>query len=90
MYMTFLEHMMDQGLEPNSLTYGIAIACFCRGGNLSEAEVLFNIVEEKGIDNIEVLYSSMVCGYLHSGWTDHAYTLFLKIKRLRRLQLCVV
>jgi pentatricopeptide repeat protein len=74
-----LNHMMDEGLEPTSLIYGVAIDSLCKQGNLSEAENLFYIVEEKGIDKVEALHSAMVCGYLNSGWTDDAYMLFLRV-----------
>jgi len=69
-----LDHMLDQGLE-NSITYGLAIDGFCRGGHLSKAEKIFNKVGKR-LDNVEVLYNAMVRGYLHSGSTDDAYKLF--------------
>ena len=51
-----LDHMIDQGLE-NSLTYGLAISGFCRGGHLSKAEEIFSKVGKR-LDNTEVLYNA--------------------------------
>ncbi|RCV28562.1 hypothetical protein SETIT_5G414300v2, partial [Setaria italica] len=89
------EQMLKANIKPDVVTYNILASGYSRNGLVMKVFDLLEHIMDQGLEpnsltygvviadfyDIEVMYSSMVCGYLRSGWTDHAYMLFLRVAK---------
>ncbi|KAL6961183.1 hypothetical protein U1Q18_038947 [Sarracenia purpurea var. burkii] len=72
-----LDYMKGQGLKANTVTHNIIIEGLCIGGEVKEAEMFFNGLEDKCLDN----YAAMLNGYYKAGDTTEAYELFVRLSK---------
>nr|KAJ0193851.1 hypothetical protein LSAT_V11C800402380 [Lactuca sativa] len=73
-----LHDMQTQGLEPSSITHNVIIEGLCKGEKTKEAEVYFNTLHPKNLDN----YAAMMNGYCEANNTTDAFEILFSERRL--------
>ncbi|PKI43034.1 hypothetical protein CRG98_036513 [Punica granatum] len=76
------KEMVQRGILPNINTFSILVDAFCKEGQPSEAEHVFEMTAQKGAEPNVVTYNSIIDGYFLHNRVDAAAKLFgLMIER---------
>lgn len=75
----FLKVLVEDGMEPDSVTYGYVIECFGRVGKVDNAVTIFEYLEEKGNPLSIEVYNAMILNHIANDDIDEALKYYEKM-----------
>lgn len=58
---------MDQGMQPNVVTFNLLVDMLCQSWKMKESSELFELMAQRGIEPDGFTYSTLIDGYCLSG-----------------------